>query len=438
MPRTTVLVGDCRTLLKDLPDNSLDSVVTDPPYELGFMGKGWDATGIAYEVGLWREVLRVLKPGGHLLAFGGTRTYHRMACAIEDAGFEIRDQIQWLYGSGFPKSMDLAKSIDKVGEVQAEEWKGWGTALKPANEPICMARKPLSEGTVYANVLRWGTGALNVDACRIETEENLKGGAYAAGGRPAPMSGDDRSGAALGMFQPGARPKGEYVAPSGRWPANVVHDGSEEVLEAFPDAPGQQADVSPDAPSPKTSTVYGAMKREGEASQDSQNAGVVGFKMRPGARRLDSGSAARFFYCAKADRKDRDGGLEAFEKKPLFWSAGTQNPGAFQAEGTDRYARNPHPTVKPVDLMRWLVLLVTPPGGTVLDPFMGSGSTGKACAMEGFNFVGMELDPEYAKIAEARIVHVAEAGAEVVVTESPADVPQAPVRRVGGQMNLFD
>lgn len=314
----------------------------------GFMGLAWDSDIPAVEV--WAECLRVLKPGGHLLAFAGTRTQHRMACRIEDAGFELRDMIAWVYGSGFPKSKNLRG-----------DWQGWGTALKPALEPITVARKPLI-GTVAANVLAHGTGALNIDGCRV-------GGV------------------------------------DGRWPANLIHDGSPEVIAAFPDAPGQMADISTTAPSLKTSNVYGRMSREGEASSDSDNAGVVGFKMKPGSRRLDAGSAARFFYCAKASRKDRNDGCEHMERKPLHWSSGAANPGSFQSEGTDKSSQNNHPTVKPTDLMAYLCRLVTRPGGVVLDPFMGSGSTGKACMREGFEFIGIEREVPYLEIAEARIAH---------------------------------
>lgn len=278
----------------------------------------WDHSGIAYDMGLWYECLRVLKPGGHLLSFGGSRTYHRMACAIEDAGFEIRDQIQWIYGSGFPKSHNLKGDRE-----------GWGTALKPAHEPIVVARKPLV-GTVAQNVLTHGTGAINIDGCRV----------------------------------------GEEV---GRWPANIIHDGSEEVVDSFPSAPGQLANASTNSESRKTQNVYGAMKRGShEESRESDNEGPVGFKMKPGARRLDAGSAARFFYCAKASKKDRGEG-------------------------------NTHPTVKPLALMKYLVRLVTPPDGVVLDPFMGSGTTGAACISEGFSFIGIEKDPAYFAIAEKRV-----------------------------------
>lgn len=367
-----LLLGDCRDVLRMLPDASVDSIVTDPPYELtgarpggrteatrgkvmgGFMGMTWDATGVAFDPETWRAALRVLKPGGHLLAFGGTRTYHRLATAIEDAGFEIRDQIGWAFGSGFPKSHN-------------GPW--GGTALKPAWEPICMARKPLV-GTVAANVLAHGTGGLNIEGCRVD-----------GGMRPAILPARRASGSNTyrsGLC--GSKKVGATI--TGRWPANLIHDGSDEVLAAFPQAPGQIADVSDTAPSAKTGRVYGPMARAGEPSADSENAGAVGFKMKPGARRGDSGSAARFFYCSKASPSDR---------------------------GPD----NTHPTVKPTDLMRYLCRLVTPPGGVVLDPFMGSGSTLKAAELEGFSAIGIELSAEYIDIARRRITADAPLFAEV-------------------------
>lgn len=409
-----ILTGDCRDVLRTLPEASVDSIVTDPPYELGFMGKGWDSTGIANDPAMWAECLRVLKPGGHLLAFSGTRTYHRMACAIEDAGFEIRDQIGWAYGSGFPKSLDVSKAIDKAAGAErtevigksarhgggvvgsgtsyeispevpmlyapatdaARQWQGWGTALKPAWEPICVARKPLI-GTVAENVLTHGTGALNIDGCRVPTDDKLGGGGEKAetsakftnDGWKRPWMDDPD---ALEAQAAKVRANVKKAEALGRWPANLIHDGSEEVLQAFPDAPGQQADESRTAPSSKTNNVYGRMNRVGEPSADSDNDGVVGFKMKPGARRLDSGSAARFFYCAKADKADRGEG-------------------------------NTHPTVKPADLMRYLCRLVTPRGGTVLDPFAGSGSTLLAADREGFDAIGIEMNPQYAEMARRRI-----------------------------------
>lgn len=415
-------LGNCLEVLKGMPDNSVDSIVTDPPYGLSFMGKKWDYD--VPEQAIWEECLRVLKPGGHLLAFAGTRTQHRIAVRIEDAGFEIRDMIAWVYGSGFPKSMDVSKAIDKmdaadarrerqlrftewmrsIGLTSAEinritdtnmgshyttaasqpsvatrdhfeklrqhfgidvpewveqlvdertvesenfkrrevvgrsestaatggvygeygkgfditapatddarQWQGWGTALKPALEPITVARKPF-KGTVAANVLEWGTGAINIDGARVQTDDNLNGGAYSNGTKDLSKATSYATGVSAGVF----------VQPAGRWPANLIHDGGAEVDDI-----------------------------------------------------LDS--ASRFFYCAKTSRKDRGEG-------------------------------NNHPTVKPTDLMAYLCRLVTPPGGVVLDPFMGSGSTGKAAVREGFRFIGIEMDADYLAIAEARIAHEA-------------------------------
>ena len=337
-------LGDCLEVLATLPDNSVDSIVTDPPYGLSFMGKKWDYD--VPSVAIWEQCLRVLKPGGHLLAFAGTRTQHRMACRIEDAGFEIRDMIAWVYGSGFPKSLDVSKAIDKAsgferevvanqhraatgrghqgqggyayGETfnitapatpEAQQWSGWGTALKPALEPITMARKPFSS-TVAANVIQYGTGAINVDGCRVETE----------GGRALIISHGDGFGSgekvtAYGNGLSGSRYGGNTTL--GRWPANIIHDGSNEAA-------------------------------------------------------LSLKSGARFFYTAKAGKVDRE-------------------------------SENNHPTVKPTMLMAYLCRLVTQPGGTILDPFMGSGSTGKAATINGFRFIGIERDPEYHKISEARI-----------------------------------
>lgn len=383
-----LLTGRCEIRLKELPDNSKDSIVTDPPYHLtsgkkggsgeaslGFMGMAWDGGNIAYNVDMWRDCLRILKPGGHLLAFGGTRTYHRLACAIEDAGFEIRDQLGWAFGSGFPKSHNLHG-----------DWEGWGTALKPAWEPICVARKPFNE-TVAANVLQYGTGALNIAACRVGTEV-------------VPINRLE----AWSGFGQEKRPDYTQTMSIGRWPANLIHDGSDEVLAAFPDAPGQCADIKYDAGERKTQNIYGAMKRGHEPSADSTNDGVVGFKMKPGARRLDEGSAARFFYCAKTSQEDRNEGCETIIQRQ-YSHDGRETPidNAYQ-----RNASNAHPTVKPTALMRYLCKLITPPGGTILDPFTGSGSTGKAAILEGFNFIGIEQSEEYVAIAEARIAFAVE------------------------------
>jgi DNA modification methylase len=359
-----VIQGDCLGVLPTLPDCSVDSVVCDPPYELGFMGKAWDKSGIAYNVDVWRECLRVLKPGGHLLAFGGSRTYHRLACAVEDAGFDIRDQIMWLYGSGFPKSHNLDG-----------DWKGWGTALKPAHEPIVVARKPI-EGTVAENVQRWGTGAVNVDACRVGTSKEIPA---------SPAKAND----SIGTFKTGDRHANSsgFDANIGRWPANIIHDGSDEVVNGFPSAKG--------------CTVSGTRTTEN----------TNGWGMNPMERREwygDSGSAARFFYCAKASKRDRDEGCEGMEASvELIGAAGHKINPTTGRQVVDLPRKNHHPTVKPTDLMRYLCRLVTPPSGLVLDPFAGSGSTGKGAVSEGFRFIGIELSDEYAEIARKRIAKAA-------------------------------
>jgi site-specific DNA-methyltransferase (adenine-specific) len=359
MSEIKLINNDCIEAMKAMEDNSIDSIVTDPPYELGFMGKSWDSTGIAFNVAVWTEALRVLKPGGHLIAFSGSRTYHRMAVAIEDAGFEIRDQIMWVYGSGFPKSMDISKALDKQEGIwrgragapledddkrsfgqhyernpkeppytdAAKQWQGWGTALKPAHEPMVLARKPVV-GTVANNVLTYGVGGLNIDASRVEGEVPS-----------VPMAEWTRSGTTGASDQR----NGEMSQPhsAGRWPANFIHDGLE--------------------------TEW-----------------------------------AKFFYCAKTSKRDRNEGLDGFEEKfsPTMGDgigAKEHNP-----ETAAKKAKH-HPTVKPTSLMQYLVRLVTPEGGTVLDPFMGSGSTGKACAYEGFDFIGIDQSAEYVEIARARI-----------------------------------
>jgi DNA modification methylase len=487
--------GDNRQILPTLAENSVDAIVTDPPYELGFMGKSWDASGVAFDPATWREALRVLKPGGHLIAFSGSRTYHRMAVAIEDAGFEIRDQIMWIYGSGFPKSHNVSKGIDKnngetdrlirftlwmrttglkvkdvtqvlvdndlIGEngtiaghyfamkstsqpaiptvamwkvirpliadvpewvdelvnrieaerevvgkgsstlinstgtyavtngEAAEEWKpkeydltapatpaakqwdGWGTALKPAHEPMVLARKPLV-GTVAANVLTYGTGGLNIDGARVGSEvistHNAPKGTFAGG---EPNRGSDTS---------------TYQNHQGRWPANVIHDGSDEVVALFPDTGKSTGGrIGKKLMGSVTNVPAGEFE-----------AGDPGYG--------DSGSAARFFYCAKASKRDRNEGLDGFEEKRDHdgrqeGGVGGSNP----RNRTNNYRQNHHPTVKPTDLMRYLCRLITPPNGTVLDPFMGSGSTGKAAMYEGFKFIGIEMTDEYLPIAKARI-----------------------------------
>lgn len=407
--RVTLYAGDCLASLNLLADASVDSVVTDPPYHLvsiharfsktggadrkpgtdgygrlsrGFMGKAWDGGDIAFTPELWGKVFRVLKPGGHVAAFSGTRTYHRMAVAIEAAGFEIRDCLQWLYGSGFPKSHDVSKAIDRAAGAErertpvgapvkrmipgadqahvgwektngrvyqpgverpatpdAQQWQGWGTALKPACEMICLARKPLAEKTVAANVLAHGVGALNIDACRVvvlpnDPESFMHGERLIHAARPADASNS--------VSLP---PTVMAASPLGRWPANVVHDGSDEVVAAFPaEAGGGNAGVRRNGSRP-ASVAKGAENYHE----------TTGF--------ADSGSAARFFYSAKADAGDRLGSR--------------------------------HPTVKPVDLMRWLARLITPKGGVVLDPFAGTGTTAHACLLEGFACVTMEREAEY-------------------------------------------
>jgi site-specific DNA-methyltransferase (adenine-specific) len=389
----TVVQGDMLAVLPTLAADSFDACVTDPPYHLasivkrfgkpgsapardgdvyarssvGFMGKEWDGGDIAMRPETWAEVLRVLKPGAHLVAFGGTRTHHRIWCAIEDAGFEIRDTIMWLYGSGFPKSHNLDG-----------DWEGWGTALKPAFEPIILARKPL-DGTVAENVAANGTGALNVDASRVGTEGATKRGSQA----PYPKKEDgteDRSGV-------WARTGHEIVEiDAGRWPANVIHDGSDEVLAAFPDAPGQQGDLA------------GHNK-----SRTSQSLGDFGPAVDHKARR-DSGSAARFFYCAKASKADREEGCGSLPAAPGGMRSENSGQHITRRDGkAPGLVHNTHPAVKPTALMQYLVRLVTPPGGVVLDPFTGSGSTGKAAVLSGFGFYGVEREDEYLPIAKARI-----------------------------------
>ena len=460
MSNVRVIHGDSREVLKTFADASIDSVVCDPPYALvsigkrfgaddaaackvgatgayaraaaGFMGKKWDTGETAFDPAFWAEVLRVLKPGGHLIAFGGTRSFHHLATAIERAGFagigpgaEIRDTISnyitsetfagrffnslseeqtrafllmmdegefggmagWNYGSGFPKSHDVSKGIDKCAGAEREvirerytakrikpgatvvregaygkqdinftatdtapataaAWQGWGTALKPAMEPIVLARKPL-DGTVAANVLAHGTGALNIDGCRIASE-----------------AGDPNARAAKqGAVGPGYEggfgvTERSWDAHRGRWPANVIHDGSDEVLAAFPTAPGQQRAVTGEERSHRAVNAYGDFGASRHGAEP----------------RGDIGSASRFFYSAKADAADRLG--------------------------------SKHPTVKPVDLMAYLCRLVTPPGGTVLDPFAGSGTTGMACLREGFNAILVEREAEYVVDIKRRLKHV--------------------------------
>lgn len=381
--------GDCRLLTAGMEGCSVDSIVTDAPYELGFMGRSWDRTGVAYDVETWRAAWHVLKPGGWLICFGGARTYHRMACAIEDAGFEIRDQIMWIYGSGFPKGGNR---------------NGKGTCLKPAHEPIVLARKPLI-GSVARNEAAFGTGALNIDACRIHADD-AQGGPYTVK-RLKPGATLEKTGGNWRPEDGDVLYHGEMKA--GRWPANIVHDGSDDVVGGFP------------------LTTSGLMKagtrRSAQDHPGSVCYGTFGGDAATADTYADSGSAARFFYCAKASKADRDEGLDQFEPQ-AFVAFQTQNGASGAAsslsEGRDTKYRNTHPTVKPTALMRWLVRLVTPKGGTVLDPFTGSGSTGKAAMLEGLGFIGCELTAEYLPIARARIAAAQAAAAE----ESARPTPQ--------------
>jgi len=383
-----LLQGDCLEQMKTLPDNSVDAIVSDPPYGISFMAKKWDYDVPKVEV--WQEAMRVLKPGGHALIACGTRTQHRMVCNIEDAGFEIRDVVSWIYGSGFPKSLNISKAIDKAAGAErevvgvdenrakrlvnqmessnetgtwqagkrcvditapateaAKQWDGWGTALKPSVEFFTLARKPLSEKTVAANVLKWGTGGINIDGCRVDgiTEADIK--------KRQSFENSEDNKKDKGMFS--VRDKHTPMNPQGRFPANLIHDGSQEVLELFPETKSGS----------RKGGIYHDKNQKGSSFKPSRTGTLKELNG-------DQGSAARFFYCAKASKKDRGDG-------------------------------NNHPTVKPTALMQYLCRLITPTGGTVLDPYMGSGSTGKAAIKEGFDFIGCELDPDYFKIAETRI-----------------------------------
>jgi site-specific DNA-methyltransferase (adenine-specific) len=463
--------GDCLDVLRGLPDNSVDAVCTDPPYDLtnrtpdvmgcedcgrtlggrdgrpgacprcggsltrqrsrqgkGFMGKAWDGTGIAFRPDVWVECLRVLRPGGHLLAFGGTRTFHRLACAVEDAGFEIRDSIAWLYGSGFPKSLDVSKAIDKAagatrattGTAQgarngngqnvdygawesakfgiyerrdfpatdaARQWQGWGTALKPAFEPVVVARKPLT-GPVAANVTAWGTGALNIDATRIE-----------GGTRPLIISKSEPSTGILGDGLNGSSHGGSTT--SGRWPANVVLDESQS------DALDQMSGETVSAIRPSTGRLM-----FGRAVSGSQEGGSIADSTDRG--HVDSGGASRFFYTAKADAKERIRLPSISGTSPNSANRRCAGCGRSEITGTRCECPEPnweretpghvsHPTVKPLSLMRWLVRLVTPPGGTVLEPFAGSGTTVEACVLEGFHCIAVEREADYLPLIVQRV-----------------------------------
>lgn len=409
----TLHLGDCRDVLATMGDATVDAIVCDPPYELGFMGKAWDASGIAYDVTVWQQCLRVLKPGGHLIAFGGSRTYHRLAVAIEDAGFEIRDQIQWIYGSGFPKSLDVSKAMDKQAGAApqspnagkwkpsssgaapthgtgwgteptvphnwapvtdlAKQWHGWGTALKPAHEPAVLARKPL-RGAVADTVAQWGTGALNIEGTRVGSEV-----------MPEQKAGQAR----IGTFV-----RHNMITPehAGRWPTNVILD--EEAALVLDGHSGRSVSSKPNS-----NIAYGS----GVTAQNH----VYGLGLAKSIPNTppygDSGGASRFFYVAKASKAEREAGLDGVALTPIKGRDEKEDEQNVAYKLRNQPRANHHPTVKPLALMRYLVRMVTPLGGVVLDPFMGSGSTGCAAVREGFDFVGIDLTPEYVAIAQKRI-----------------------------------
>jgi site-specific DNA-methyltransferase (adenine-specific) len=523
-----ILVGDCVELMRELEPASVDAIVTDPPYGLEFMGKEWDRLSGAViqdpaterggfqdgnggnpysrsriEYGrsdtramqdwhhAWAtEALRVLKPGGHLLAFGGTRTYHRLACAIEDAGFEIRDCLAWMFGSGFPKSHNIP---DFCHVADRAHFIGWGTALKPAHEPIVVARKPLA-GTVAANVLAFGTGALNIDASRIssgqrptmevwENDENLCAScAVDAGGtlRPPTLATEAstaQSNAAPmqnGKVErhPGDTSKTATGSSSGLSPVAPSADPSDGISSSTAGSGSNPTGLSPTATSSTTSTETG--RTIGSRTCNSCGGPITPHTITEAYQNVDRwpsnvllddeaalmlGEVARFFYCAKSSRAERNAGLEGFEERDdkvtesahstVCAKCGRQRvnvQGACKCVEPEwirvqqRPLRNHHPTVKPVALMRWLVRLVTPPGGTVLDPFAGSGTTGIAAALEGFQFLGMEQDAEYARIAEARIAFWTEHGEEglrIVAEREKADAEREAMAALG-QIGLFE
>jgi site-specific DNA-methyltransferase (adenine-specific) len=399
-----VYLGSNLDILPTLPDNSVDAIITDPPYELGFMGKSWDSSGIAYSVELWRECLRVLKPGGHLLAFSGSRTYHRMVVAIEDSGFEIRDMVSWISNKTFPKSMDVSKAIDKAAGAErkvvginpnvvreakvaggsdfggftranpeiteaatdeAKKWAGWGTALKPTVEPIVMARKPL-DGTVANNVLTWGVGGLNIDASRIVYKNEADRLSSMPGSTPATEIATGNIPILTGIRPP-------HDPKNGRWPANVILD--EEAATIIDEQSGTSK------PKPERTGIRGGKKQfDGGWNKNSVGTWVAD----PG------GGASRFFYVARASKNDRNEGVE----------------------------ENPHPTVKPTSLMTYLIKLIAPEGSTILDPFTGSGSTGKAALLNGYKFIGIELTEEYLPIIKGRLDHAEESYKQTKEEES--------------------
>ena len=474
MPEITLINGDCLEEMKTMADNSIDACITDPPYGLEFMGKEWDRFRGKFSDGNFKgfvlptqatrnikcpdcrkwiydhyprncmcggvrreqmrhyqqfsyqwakEVLRVLKPGGHLLSFGGTRTYHRMACAIEDAGFEIRDMINWIYGQGFPKSLNIGKQIDKMaGKKSENEWNGWGTALKPTHEPICLARKPLSEKTVAENVLKWGTGGINIDESRIGTEIRINKG----------MSKNKPNGA--GTFRDDNwQPKDVENIAQGRFPANLILECiCDEVITKSTETKepeeikggiwqksqgkpagrtykgGQQIHTNPECPCYILDRQSG--NRKGWASQKHNSFNPYGgnalLKSKTEREGFyegfnDIGGASRFFYCAKASKRERDAGCQRMEETQ-YHDRGCSK--SSTVEHPPNYTRkNIHPTVKPIALMKYLITLVSRKGQTVLDIFLGSGSTGVACKELGRNFIGIEISSDYFAIAKRRI-----------------------------------
>ena len=440
MKKVKLMLGDNMLSLKKLPDNSVDSIVSDPPYGLSFMGKKWDYDVPSVE--FWKEVWRVLKPGGHVLSFGGTRTYHRMVVNIEDAGFEIRDQVMWLYGSGFPKSHNIGKAVDKIEGNERVEWldekktqpnirgggnlgggvvgekgsfdrepikyskgqspyEGWGTALKPANEPICVARKPLSEKTIAENVIKWGTGGINIDGCRVATDDKL--------GREFKVGGQTLGAGQYGLndgrkTKPTNNLEGTYHDDTkglGRFPANIILDETAaELLD-------EQSGISKSS----KSIVKGGF--DSKVNTYVGGGGIIESER----GHNDKGGASRFFYVAKVSKKERNLGLDGFEEKEVehnrsmrcdncgLWILSNNSPSCKCEVKKEKglISKNTHPTLKPINLMTYLCRLVTPEGGIVLDPFMGSGSTGISALLEGFRFIGMEQDKSYFDIASARI-----------------------------------
>lgn len=422
MKNHQITSADIKEWAKNYKGEPFDAILCDPPYELGFMGKSWDSTGIAYDKDMWADLLRILKPGGHLLAFSGSRTYHRMAVAIEDAGFEIRDMIEWVYGSGFPKSLNIGKAVDKLQRNEREvlgtrevpditgdaygtmndkqngsykpkeiqdtkgtsEWEGYGTALKPAHEPCVLARKPI-DGTVANNVLKHGTGGLNIDGSRVgfgnESDNRIGTDAKAGGGKESQF----------GSFSNVKDKNIQMYKADGRFPANLIHDGSDEVEAVFPQTGGGKA---------KEAGV-------GNGSSMFAGAGRTGFTIG------DSGSASRFFYTAKASKSERNAGLEGLPEDigvgnymaEAKWINDPRHKDGGYLASPSKPQANHHPTVKPLSLTKYLATLIKPPtGGRLLVPFSGSGSEMIGALQAGWEYVeGVELTEEYIPIAEARI-----------------------------------